>query len=248
MPMKCFCCGEEVGNVSVCPVCGQALVQNCAKVAQMQSVQPVHSGADVFERAANGILEISWSEILYRHSGSGLLLSLSGYALTNAHVVRNDKKQYVTKVKVKIAGETVSASVLCSGECMKGCEPVDLALLMLDSVPSAAAPFEFDDSARVKNGERVYVVGNSLGYGTCITEGIISDKLRDVNGRNLMMTDCAVNHGNSGGPMFNEEGKVIGVIVSVIERAEGMNFAIPSRTVMQFLGACGVLSAIKKNF
>lgn len=247
--MKCSCCGEEVGNVSVCPVCGQALVQNCAEVAQMQPVQPAHNGAAVFDKVANGVLEIKWVDFpYYTHAGSGLLLSLNGYALTNAHVVTGEKGKIASKVQVKIAGESVVAKVIAIGQDTKGIDPVDLALLMLEKVPEIAVSFEFADSACIKNGERVYVIGNSLGYGTCITEGIISDKLRKVNDRDLIMTDCAVNHGNSGGPMFDEEGKVIGVVVAVIERAEGMNFAIPSRTAVNFLRQCGVLSAIKKNF
>lgn len=241
--MKCSCCGEEVGNVAVCPVCGQALAQK----VEYGHVQMACSGADVFEIAKAGILEISWTEYPYVHSGSGLLLSQSGYALTNAHVVCSDEG-IVKKVKVKIAGETVSGQVVRIGEMIRGEEPVDLALLKLDNVPKDAAPFEFTDSSKIKNGERVYVIGNSLGYGTCITEGIVSDKLRVVDGSSLIMTDCAVNHGNSGGPMFNAGGKVIGVIVSGIEDAEGMNFAIPSQTVVRFLSACGVLPFIKKDF
>jgi S1-C subfamily serine protease len=73
-----------------------------------------------------------------------------------------------------------------------------------------------------------------------MTSGIVSDKLRNVNGKNLLMTDCAVNGGNSGGPMFNSSGKVIAVIVSGITGAEGMNFAIPSDKVLNFISECGI--------
>ena len=245
--MKCSCCGEEVGNVSLCPVCGQALV-SAYNYPSSVATPKAQSGVAVFDKVANGVLEIEWVDSPYTYAGSGLLLSLSGYALTNAHVVTGANGKFASKVQVKLAGESVVAKVIAIGQDTKGIDPVDLALLMLENVPENAVSFEFADSACIKNGERVYVIGNSLGYGTCITEGIISDKLRNVDDRDLIMTDCAINHGNSGGPMFNEEGKVIGVVVAGIDRAEGMNFAIPSRTAVNFLRQCGVLSAIKKNF
>ena len=92
-----------------------------------------------------------------------------------------------------------------------------------------------DDFSRVRIGESIYVVGNSLGHGTCITSGIVSDRKRMVDGQMLMMTDSAVNGGNSGGPVFNTAGNVIGLIVSGIDNAEGMNFAIPSDDVLDFV-------------
>jgi serine protease Do len=114
---------------------------------------------------------------------------------------------------------------------------VDLALIKLSRVPQGAVRVTFENFNRVRNGERVFAIGNSLGFGTCITSGIVSDRSRVVDGETLLMTDCAVNSGNSGGPIFNEEGRVIGAIVSGISGAEGMNFAIPASTVVDFLKA-----------
>ena len=62
-----------------------------------------------------------------------------------------------------------------------------------------------------------------------------------MNGKRLLMTDCAVNGGNSGGPIFNQRGHVIGAIVSGITNAEGMNFAIPSGTIEAFLRQCKIM-------
>ena len=72
---------------------------------------------------------------------------------------------------------------------------VDLALLKLSKMPFRAKVLEFEDFSNVRIGEPVFVIGNSLGYGTCITSGIVSDKERNVNGKMLLMTDCAVNGG-----------------------------------------------------
>lgn len=90
----------------------------------------------------------------------------------------------------------------------------------------------------VRNGQKLYVIGNALGMGTCITSGIISDKRRMVNGKPRLMTDCAANHGNSGGPVFDEDGRVIGAIVAGIDSAKGMNFAIPADVIEDFLEKC----------
>jgi serine protease Do len=112
---------------------------------------------------------------------------------------------------------------------------IDLALVELERVPRGAMVIGIDDFSRVRIGESIYVVGNSLGHGTCITSGIVSDRKRMVDGQMLMMTDSAVNGGNSGGPVFNTAGNVIGLIVSGIDNAEGMNFAIPSDDVLDFV-------------
>ena len=112
---------------------------------------------------------------------------------------------------------------------------VDLAVIKLSRVPAGAKVVQFENCDNVRIGESVFVIGNSFGHGTCITAGTVSDRLRNVNGKMLMMTDCAINGGNSGGPIFNEKGLVIAAVVSGITSAEGMNFAIPSSTILRFL-------------
>ena len=135
-----------------------------------------------------------------------------------------------------MCGENTEASVIKLGDCNHGSgNGIDLALIKLERVPSSAKVVKFENFDNVKNGERIFVIGNSLGHGTCITSGIVSDKLRNVNGRMRLMTDCAVNGGNSGGPIFNEKGLVIGAVVSGITAAEGMNFAIPANEVIKFI-------------
>ena len=71
-----FCCGEEVGNVSVCPVCGQALV-SAYNYPSSVATPKAQSGVAVFDKVANGVLEIEWVDSPYTYAGSGLLLSLS---------------------------------------------------------------------------------------------------------------------------------------------------------------------------
>ena len=191
----------------------------------------------MFSLTGNSVMELTCRFKDGGCSGSGYLITDDGYGITNAHVVSDGKTYEICKnVQVKLAGETVNAIVVAVGDKQAGSgKGVDLALIKLSRVPSKARCVQFENSGNVRNGETVYVIGNSLGYGNCITRGIVSDRARNVNGKILLMTDCAVNGGNSGGPMFNESGKVIGTIVSGITQAEGMNFALQSDDVVAFI-------------
>lgn len=244
MAIKCVQCGGSCRQLSngdyQCEFCGATFGSDelVSKTGAKQSVASMkgEGGADVFEKNINGILEIRWQDSQYIHSGSGFLIGRNGYAITNTHVVTHDDGRSCNTVSVKLCGQNLTATVIALGDNRHGSgNGVDLAIIKLSRVPNEAKVLEFEDFNNVRIGEPVYVVGNSLGYGTCITSGIVSDKARQVNGKMLLMTDCAVNGGNSGGPIFNGKGKVIGAIVSGIDRAEGMNFAIPSSTVQTFI-------------
>ncbi len=208
----------------------------CSQQTETTTEQKSHHGVDVFDMNINGVLEITWNDERYKHSGSGFLISADGYAITNTHVVTHSNGMPCGRVNVRICDEDTTADIVKLGDNRHGeGNGVDLALVKLARVPSKATVVKFEDFDNVRNGERVFVIGNSLGYGTCITSGIVSDRLRNVNGKMLLMTDCAINGGNSGGPVFNENGFVIGTVVSGITDAEGMNFAIPSDTVKKFI-------------
>ncbi len=247
---KCKMCGGECKAVNggyKCLWCGAEFTE-ADLAARKTTVSEVktraadkNSGADLFEKSVNGVLEIRWQDNKSIYSGSGFLISSDGYAITNTHVVTTESGTSCGNVSVKLADENVTAKVVALGDNMHGSgRGVDLALIKLNKIPAGIAVLKFADSDKVRNGEKVYVIGNSLGYGTCITSGIVSDKLRPVNGKNLLMTDCAVNGGNSGGPIFNESGLVIGAVVSGIPSAEGMNFAIPSSQIKEFIHRCNL--------
>ena len=109
----------------------------------------------------------------------------------------------------------------------------DLALLKTE--PDATIkPVEFcyDDAFP---GEDVYVIGNSKGEGLCILEGIVSDVHRSVGGKDYIMITAPVTRGNSGGPVFNSEGKLIGVVKGGHSDVNSMNFVIPIKTIIEFL-------------
>lgn len=236
---KCSCCGMKYESLS--ELRPEAAPQSSVPSGAYAAVQQFDSGVDVFDMNIKSVLEITWSDKNFNHSGSGFLVSPEGYAVTNAHVVTYENGKSCGKVNVKLCGESMEASVIKLGDKNHGSgKGDDLALIKLERVPASATYVGFENFANVRNGERVFVIGNSLGYGTCITSGIVSDRARTVNGKTLLMTDCSVNNGNSGGPMFNERGLVIGAIVSGMAGAEGMNFAIPSNTVVDFIRSCGI--------
>ena len=244
---KCTCCGVKYASLDELRSerkshrnnydhYQKSGVVSSAPKSEYQGLEQYDHGVDVFDSNVQAVLEITWSDERYTHSGSGFLVSSDGYAITNTHVVTYEDGRSCEKVNVKICGQDVKANVIKLGDNLHGSgNGIDLALIKISQVPKGAVTVTFEDFNNVRNGERVFVIGNSLGYGTCITSGIVSDRSRMVDGERLLMTDCAVNGGNSGGPIFNEKGRVIGAIVSGISGAEGMNFAIPADSVIKFM-------------
>ena len=158
--------------------------------------------------------------------GTGFFISADGYAITNNHLVENG-----TKVKVfTIQGDEYSAKII-------GTDPrTDVALIKIEvkNLPYA----ELGDSAQVKVGEWVAAIGNPLGMEHTVTAGIISAKSRqlglgDNNYEDFIQTDAAINRGNSGGPLVNMKGEVIGITSNILVPSGvsgniGIGFAIPS--------------------
>ncbi|MCC8406320.1 MAG: Do family serine endopeptidase [Rickettsia endosymbiont of Sceptobius lativentris] len=161
--------------------------------------------------------------------GSGFIIEPNGLIVTNYHVIAN-----VDKINIKLADNTELSAKLIGSD-----TKTDLALLKIDS--EEPLPFvEFGDSNDARIGDWVIAIGNPFGnLGGTVTSGIISSKGRDIDidtdniVDNFIQTDAAINNGNSGGPMFNLDQKVIGVntaIFSPLGTNIGIGFAIPSNT------------------
>jgi serine protease Do len=151
--------------------------------------------------------------------GSGFIVSADGLVLTNNHVI-----DHATSIKAKFAdGRVVKAKVLGADS------TIDVALLQLDG----AGPWPFVGLGSSKDahvGDWVLAVGNPLGLGHTVTAGIVSAKGRSL-GRDsyddFIQTDAAINQGNSGGPLFNIDGQVIGINTAIIQGANTIGFAVP---------------------
>jgi len=169
------------------------------------------------------------SEREFSSLGSGFVISQDGYIATNNHVVQNASDIQVTFIDgLKLEAELIAFD-----------SETDLALLKVETIEEL--PFlEFGDSDSAKVGSWVMAIGNPHGLGGSVTAGIVSARGRMLGGRydDFIQTDAAINRGNSGGPLFNLDGEVIGVnsmILSPSGGSIGLGFAIPSNLVKNII-------------
>lgn len=157
--------------------------------------------------------------------GSGFIISEDGQIVTNHHVIDG-----AATVMVKLSdGRNLQATVV-------GSDPLtDIALLHVDAEDLPA--IEFGSSAQMRPGDEVFAVGNPFGLGGTVTSGIVSAISRNINSGpydDFIQTDAAINRGNSGGPLFNVEGEVIGVNTAIYSPdggSVGIGFSVPSDLV-----------------
>jgi Do/DeqQ family serine protease len=159
-----------------------------------------------------------------RSLGSGFVVSKTGIILTNNHVVAGADEVWVQlpderRLEARVVGNDPST---------------DVAVVKLNHPPSDLRPVQIGNSDQVRVGDYVLAIGNPLGLGQTVTMGIVSAKNRMLGGRitqyeDFIQTDAAINQGNSGGPLFNFKGEVIGINSAILNPAVAMNvgFAIP---------------------
>lgn len=193
----------------------QALYQNCSP-----SIVAISGYVD-------GKSAYSW--------GTGVVLSADGLILTNTHVIEDCDRATVT-----LFDDSVHEAKLVGADAIS-----DVAVLKIDATGLPAA--SFGDSSSLVVGDRVAAIGNPLGetFRMTLTDGIISAIERGINynghSMTLLQTNTALNEGNSGGPLFNMYGQVVGVtnmkMMSSYSSIEGIGFAIPSSTVKSVVNA-----------
>ncbi len=160
--------------------------------------------------------------------GSGFIVDPSGYILTNSHVIGDGEYE---NISVSLIDGSIEL-----GEVLWYDTSLDLAIVKINKTGLPAV--EFADSDTLKVGEPVVAIGNpmTLDLERTVTDGIISGLNRSISFENgtviepLIQTDASINSGNSGGPLFNAEGKVIGINTAKMNSAEGLGFSIPINT------------------
>ena len=166
-------------------------------------------------------------------SGTGSGFVVGGYDLiiTNYHVIKGDKVVAVEDYK---KDRQVAHVVMVNPE-------VDLAFLHIDGFKNTTNDISLQDDIVVANAQKVYINGYPFGMPYTITEGIVSATNQPMGNRQYIQTDAAINKGNSGGPLVDLEGKVIGISCMPAEFADGVSFAIPVDTAKQ------IVDQIRKN-
>ena len=171
--------------------------------------------ADAVDRVLPAVVSIRVEQDIGQQKlGSGFIVRSDGRILTNQHVVGDAKTAFVRlRDGTTMLGHVVRASMFS-----------DLALIKIEGKNLPTAPI--GDPTTLRPGETVLAIGIPLGLEETVTRGIVSSVERDVAGTKYIQTDAALNPGNSGGPLINERGEVVGVNTMKQRDAERLNFAI----------------------
>jgi S1-C subfamily serine protease len=200
--------------------------------------------SDTFERVNPAVVEIRTvsSSSFQQHDGttatselglgSGVLIA-SDQVLTASHLVET-----ANRIQVRLLDGTMRQARVTSSE-----QFADVSLLTLDAPVPGIEPITLGDSDRTRIGERVFVVGAPYGISHTLTVGYVSalhqnDPSDGFSYTNLIQTDAAINAGNSGGPLFNEHGELIGIVSHILSRSggsEGLGFAVAINSVREFV-------------
>jgi S1-C subfamily serine protease len=194
--------------------------------------------AELYERVQPAVVEIATIQETISDTGpskrvrsgglgSGFLISGDGTIMTAAHVV-----QMAEDVAVRWASGEVSRATIISTN-----PNADVAIIRAESVPESVTPLVLADSDKVRVGDEVFIIGAPMKYAHSLTVGHVSarrvpeDLFGGIDQVELLQTDAAINEGNSGGPMFNMDGEVIGVVSHILSKSggsQGLGFVVTS--------------------
>jgi S1-C subfamily serine protease len=216
--------------------------------SQIASTTSSLSVGQIYKQAYRGVVEITVTSTQTARTpfgpnsqtqeaqGSGFVVDASGDIVTNEHVVAGAQS-----ISVRFwNGKTYTATVVNSDTSL------DLALIKVNAPSSQLHPLSLGDSSTVQVGDAVVAIGSPFGLNETVTSGIVSALHRDINAtnnatiQNAIQTDAAINHGNSGGPLLNAEGQVIGVNTQIESDSggnDGVGFAVASSDVQQLISA-----------
>jgi putative serine protease PepD len=206
----------------------------------VQNAEPVAIGTplsvnSIYKRAYRGVVEITVRSTGASAEGSGFVYDSSGHIVTNQHVVNGGES-----ISVKFwNGKTYTAKLIGNDS------STDLAVIKVNAPASQLFPLTLGSSSKAAVGDSVVAIGSPFGLEETVTAGIVSALHRSIDSQtqfsipDSIQTDAAINHGNSGGPLLNAQGQVIGVNAQIRSDSgdnAGVGFAIPSDTVRSIAG------------
>ncbi len=185
--------------------------------------------AQIYRNAAPGVVQITQGNF----EGSGFVIDAQGHIVTNAHVVTNGGP-----VTVSFSNQDETPASIVGFD-----NSTDIALLRVSEPAAALVPLPLGDSSALQVGDSVVAIGNPFGLDRSATNGIVSALDRQIVSPNgyaingAIQTDAAINHGNSGGPLLNDQGQVVGITSQIADSGVnanvGVGFAVPINTVKQ---------------
>jgi S1-C subfamily serine protease len=239
--------------VAVGQAFGSDSTSTVVREVQAASTEPAafHSSggkkiSDIYEAAKHGVVQVTSTSVVSNNpflgpqeqqaQGSGFVIDKDGHVVTNYHVIQGAKK-----VQVSFSDNDQREATVV------GADPsTDIAVLKIQgSWARSLTPLSLGDSRNVKVGDAVVAIGNPFGLERTVTAGIVSALQRQITAPNrfqideVIQTDAAINHGNSGGPLLNADGDVIGVNAQIESESGGnvgIGFAIPIDTVKDVAG------------
>lgn len=199
---------------------------------------------DVYQRVAPSVVSIT-TQVLRQNfffdtvpeeaSGSGFVLDTQGHILTNNHVIEGAQD-----ISVSFSDQTVLHATVVGSDPRN-----DIAVLQVEAGNELLSPVVLGDAANLKVGQRAIAIGNPFGqFGRTLTTGVIIALNRTLQGSDqrtitgIIQTDAAINHGNSGGPLLDSSGRVIGITTAIFSpsgASAGVGFAVPVNTVKRLL-------------
>ena len=215
----------------------EVTVENTSQPTTFRPSQGLTIG-EIYKRSASGVVQITaTANEAQRALGSGFVFDKAGYIITNFHVIDGAGSIRVTFSNNK----SIDAKLV-------GSDPsTDIAVLKVNTSSGALTALTLGNSDAVEVGDAVVAIGNPFGLSRTVTAGIVSALQRQIEAPNqyaidhVIQTDAAINHGNSGGPLLNARGEVIGVNAQIetggiTEGNVGVGFAVPSNTVKTVAG------------
>ena len=196
------------------------------------------SDETIYDENINKVVEIRCSNDMIAFAyGTGCFVSTNGEILTNKHLVYNENLASnfeIVQVRLPIENDFIDAKIV------KISEQDDLALIKIEKTNTQY----FDITKKLENGQEIYTIGNPNGFGLSFTKGNVSSKLRNITYEGMSMsviqTTFVINDGNSGGPVFDKNGFLIGLISfrlkdNSLNIIHGVSFAVPASQIIDFL-------------